>query len=441
VRIHANAPYAHWMAAGRQRGRQFARRLEFASGGRVHLRTRIRVAAVGVTPPGFKASGGISAGVQLMRRVAEQCDVAMYVMSDHDEDVSDGRLQISLRRASNSMLPFERWMPRVLTTMSWRPDVGDWLKKFAPDIVHLHNPHPAGALLLVARTCERLGIPYVISTHGFVEFNDFSRGFGSPRWQRPFIKRYVRRPLVRVARGAARVMMLSPYEETILTDMGVPKSRMCVVTNGVDPFFLETLAHDEREKLVARFALPGDRPSLLFVGNQTANKGLDVLLHALTMMREKCIAVIAGAIRSKEENRRLVASCGLNLDDPRFKFTDFLTKEELRALYHSVDAFVFPSKADTLPLVILEAMGSSLPVVASNVGGVPFEVTHETGLLVPPGDPPSLAAALDRICASPKMRNDMGQRGRQRVLDHFDWSTSADAAVAIYREILVGRAA
>jgi starch synthase len=158
-------------------------------------------------------------------------------------------------------------------------------------------------------------------------------------------------------------------------------------------------------------------------------------------MREKCIAVIAGAIRSQEENRRLLASCGLATDDPRFKFTDFLTKEELRALYHSVDAFVFPSKADTLPLVILEAMGSSLPVVASNVGGIPFEVTHETGILVPPGDASSLAAALDRICSSPDMRIGMGQRGRQRVLDHFDWSASADAAVAIYREILVAKAA
>jgi alpha-maltose-1-phosphate synthase len=218
--------------------------------------------------------------------------------------------------------------------------------------------------------------------------------------------------------------------------MGVPSSRLSVVPNGVDPFFLEALADDERTGLVARFALPTDRPSLLFVGNHTANKGLDVLLSALTLMREKCIAVIAGAIRSKEENLRLLASCGLAADDPRFKFTDFLTKEELRALYHSVDAFVFPSKADTLPLVILEAMGSSLPVVASNVGGIPFEVTNETGLLVPPGDASRLAAALDRICGSAQMRREMGRRGRQRVLEHFNWNTSADAAVAIYREML-----
>jgi alpha-maltose-1-phosphate synthase len=388
-----------------------------------------------------KASGGISAGIQLMRRVAEHCEAAMYVMSDRDEDTSDGRLQISLRRASNWMRPFERFIPRILTTMSWRPDVHAWLEDFAPDIVHLHNPHPPGALLMVARSCELLGIPYVISTHGFVEFNDFSCGYGAPRWQRPLLKRHVRRPLVRVSRGAARIMMLSPYEEPIFKGMGVPKSRLSVVPNGVDPFFLETLAPDERKELIARFTLPEDRPSLLFVGNHTANKGLDVLLRAVAMMREKCIAVIAGPIRSKEDNQRLFAACGLAADDPRFKFTDFLTKDELRALYQSVDVFVFPSRADTLPLVILEAMGSYLPVVASNVGGIPFEVTDETGYLVPPGDAPSLAAALDRICEAPNIRADMGRRGRQRVLEHFDWNTSAVAALAVYREILAEKAA
>jgi len=396
----------------------------------------MRVAAVGITPPGVKASGGISAGIQLMCRVAELCDTAMYVMSDRDEDRREGRLQLSLRRATNALLPFERIVPRRLLTMGWRADIAAWLQQLAPDLVHLHNPHPAGALLCVARTCERMGIPYVMSTHGLVELADFSRGYGSPRWQRPLLERYVRRPLVQVVRGAARVAMLSPSDEPILVQMGVPPSRLALVPNGIDPYFLESLAPAERIRLVARFGLPEDRPALLFVGNHTANKGLDVLLRAITVMRQKCLAVIAGAVRSRDETSRLMAACGLAVDDPRCRFTDFLSKDELRALYQSVDVFVFPSRADTLPLVILEAMGSSLPVVASNVGGIPFEVTEETGMLVPPGDAHGLAAALDRICASAGMRDSMGRRGRARVVDCFNWSASAQAAVALYRQIL-----
>lgn len=400
----------------------------------------MRIAAVGITPPGTKASGGISAGIQLMRHIAERCETAMYVMADRDEDVIEGKLRISLRRASSAMLPFERWVPRALTTMSWRADVEEWLREFSPDIVHLHNPHPVGALRNAARTCNRLRIPYVISTHGFVEFNDFALGYGAARWQQPLLKWLIRDPLIEVASGAARVMMLSSFEESIITRMGVAKDRLRVVTNGVDPYFLETVPRVELERLTARFALPADRPLLLFVGNHTANKGLDVLLRALTLMQEKALAIIAGAIRSKRDNERLIESCGLDLADPRFKFTDFLTKEELRALYRSVDVFVFPSRADTLPLVILEAMASSRPVVASNVGGVPFEVTNQTGILVPPGDPGQLAAALDRMCASFQTRRIMGEAGRRRVLDHFSWDAAADAAITVYEEICSGDA-
>jgi len=397
---------------------------------------RIRVAAVGITPPTYKASGGISAAFQLMRRVADLSDSKMYVMADHDEDLMDGRLDVALRRPDNPLAALEFMLPRQVTSMAWRPRIDAWLKEFSPAIVHLHNPHPAGALLKVARTCLRLGIPYVISTHGFVEFNDFSRGFGSPRWQRPLLERFVRRPLVEVAQGAARVLMLSPQERPILRGMGVDEERLSIVPNGVDAYFLESVAEPQRAGLVSRFGLPADVPLLLFVGNHTFNKGLDVLLRAVGMMHEKAVAVIAGAIRSKAENEKLILSSGLELNDGRFLFTDFISKEELRALYLSVDAFVFPSRADTLPLVILEAMASELPVVATDVGGIPFEITPDEGILVPPGDPAPLAGALDRVCHDRGMARRMGAAGRRRVIAHFDWNASAHLAMHVYENVL-----
>jgi glycosyltransferase involved in cell wall biosynthesis len=245
--------------------------------------------------------------------------------------------------------------------------------------------------------------------------------------------------LVEVARGAARVLMLSPHEEPILRGMGVAADRMHVVPNGVDRYFLEALPESERVRLVARFALPSDRPLLLFVGNHTFNKGLDVLLRALGMMRESAAVIIAGAIRSRAENEKLILSSGLAPADRRFLFTDYITKEELRALYHSVDAFVFPSRADTLPLVILEAMASSLPVVATRVGGIPFEITPDEGLLVAPGDPVQLAEGLDRVCRDPEARHRMGVSARQRVIAHFDWRVSAGLALDIYAQVLASR--
>src|SRR6201999_3855622 len=125
-----------------------------------------------------------------------------------------------------------------------------------------------------------------------------------------------------------------------LQSMGVETRNLRVVSNGVDPYFAETLPDAERQGLVARFNLPSDRPRMLYVGNHTANKGLDVLLRALPLMREKAVAVVAGAIRSQEEHARLLADNGMSGTDERLLFTDFITREELRALYQTVGLFV-----------------------------------------------------------------------------------------------------
>jgi len=246
----------------------------------------------------------------------------------------------------------------------------------------------------------------------------------------------VRRPVVYVAQNAARVLMLSPQEEPILESMGVEARNLRVVSNGVDPYFAETLPDAERQGLIARFNLPSDRPLMLYVGNHTANKGLDVLLRALPLMRERAVAVVVGAIRSQEEHARLLAENDMSAADERLLFTDFITREELRALYQTGDLFVFPSRADTLPLVVLEAMASRLPVVSTTIGGIPFEVPPEAGILMNPGDPVPLAAALDRLCADRSLRQTMGDAGRARVMKIFNWGKSAEQAVAIYEEIL-----
>ena len=281
----------------------------------------------------------------------------------------------------------------------------------------------------------KLKIPYVISTHGFVEMNDFVKAFGVKAWLRPLFSFALRRPIARVVRHAAHVLILSPQEEPILRSMGAHPDRLTVVTNGVDPYFMEDIPEATRLALVARFSLPRDVPLMLYVGNHTANKGLDVLLRALPLMKQRGAAVIGGAITSEAGHERLLKESGVAGSD-RLMFTDFTTKEELRALYRSVDVFVFPSRADTLPLVILEAMASGLPVVSTTVGGIPFEVSAETGVLVAPGDAAALALALDRLCGDAQLRKSMGAAARSRVARLFDWNVSADKALAIYRDVV-----
>jgi glycosyltransferase involved in cell wall biosynthesis len=401
----------------------------------------VRIGAIVITPPSYKASGGVTAAIQLMGKVAETTDTRMAIMADRDFETAESKLQISYLRSKNCLWRLRSLLPRAAITLMWRPNLRAWLRDWRPDIVHLHNPHPPGALRAAARLCDRAHVPYVISTHGFVEFDDYSTGFEMPWWQQPLVRMLVRAPVVAAARGAARVLMLSPFEEPILRRMGASPDRLCVVPNGVDPFFSQRVSDDERIRLIERFSLPHGRARLLFAGNHTVNKGLDVLLRAVTLLKIDVTVVVAGAIRSADENKRLLDDAGIRLPDPRVIFTDFTTKEELRALYQSADVFVFPSRADTLPLAVLEAMASGLPVVASSVGGIPFQVTDETGILIPPGDARALADAVGRLCVDRDARVRMGRAARARVLSRFDWRESARLAIDAYEQVLSARVA
>jgi alpha-maltose-1-phosphate synthase len=398
----------------------------------------MKVGSFVITPPEYKASGGVSAGMLLMKHVAAHVETHALLMSDKDATVVEDGLIVHKVRAHNPLARL-RGLPRPLVNLFWTVDFGGWLDAVRPDIVHIHNPHPPLAFAAAARACRSRDIPYVITTHGFVEFNDYASASNAPSWQRPLFDRILRRPLADAARQAAKIFILSPEERPILKAMGVSSDRLAVVPNGVDLYFTEPVAEAERAERVRRFALPDDRPIILFVGNHTRNKGIDVLLQAISRMTEPAVAVIAGAIRSESEHRAMMANAGFEMASGRVLFTDYVARDELRALYLTADIFAFPSRADTLPLVILEAMACELPVIATRVGGIPFQVTAETGMLVEPGDPDQLAGALDALARNPELRRRFGRAGRERAINVFNWERSAAESRTIYVKALNGQ--
>ncbi len=105
-------------------------------------------------------------------------------------------------------------------------------------------------------------------------------------------------------------------------------------------------------------------------------------------------------------------------------------------LLAAVDLLVMASRWEGLGLVFLEAMGAALPVVATRVGGVPEVVRHEhTGLLVPPGDSPALAAALLRLIDDPELAGRLGQAGRLRLETDFTTAAMVRKTLDLYAGI------
>ena len=124
------------------------------------------------------------------------------------------------------------------------------------------------------------------------------------------------------------------------------------------------------------------------------------------------------------------------------RFRGCVPDAELAACFRAADAFVLPAVEDAkgdvegLGVVLIEALAHGLPVVASESGGIVDIVKHDrTGLLVPPGDAPALAAALRRLREEPALRQRLALEGRQHVAREFAWAPIIDRLVDVYRSL------
>jgi glycosyltransferase involved in cell wall biosynthesis len=321
--------------------------------------------------------------------------------------------------------------PKVLFPLFAVPAVRRALRRFRPHVVQVHESDGGLAALLVKALAPRLDprprlaallqVSYVEERRAVRPLVEDGRVLGRPGGvERRF--RWLKAPLqILLGRLTARAadLVLAPSAATaaeLRRDYRVESVAMVPnVTGGlaVEPELKEEEA-------------PG---YLLFVGRLRIRKGVEVLLEALAPgMR----LLIAGDGEHRGSLERKVAELGI---DSRVRFLGRCGAARVRGLLKGAAALVVPSIYEGMPLVILEAMESEVPVVASRVSGIPDVVEDgRTGWLVPPEDPRALAAALNEVLGSPEEARRRGQEGRRRVDERF----RPRNAVAAWRQAVLG---
>ena len=117
------------------------------------------------------------------------------------------------------------------------------------------------------------------------------------------------------------------------------------------------------------------------------------------------------------------------------RFTGFAPHARIPAVLRHIDLLVLATRYEELPSVLIEAMAAGLPVIASRVGGIPALVDHDVnGLLVPPGDPAALAAAISRVLAEPGTAARLAAAARQTA-QRYTWPTLARQVAAVYLQV------
>jgi glycosyltransferase involved in cell wall biosynthesis len=234
-----------------------------------------------------------------------------------------------------------------------------------------------------------------------------------------------------------RVAAISPAVQRRLLDARVAPERVRLIWSAVDPEALAASA--PREALRAELGATPATPCVLVAANLVRRKGVDVLLDAVAALarRAPCVLWIAGD--GPERAALEAAAARLGVAD-RVRFLG--RRSDVPDLLEACDVFALPSRNEGLGVAALEAMARGRPVVASAVGGLgEAVVANVTGILVPPGDAPALATALERLIADPALARRLGAAGAKRVAEHFRAEQMVAAYEALYREILAeGRA-
>ena len=232
--------------------------------------------------------------------------------------------------------------------------------------------------------------------------------------------------------AADRVIAVSrQMREDILAHFRVPPERVVVIHNGIDPNqFRRTEARDVLARRGVR------EPYVLFVGRITDQKGIFHLLEAAPKLPPGVQVVLcASAPDTPEIEARLKRALP---GHPNVVWIgEMVPVEEVVQLYSHAAVFVCPSVYEPFGLINLEAMACETPVVASAVGGI-LEVVEDgkTGVLVEPGRPDALVAAIRALLEDPARGRAMGRAGRRRVEAHFSWVSVATRTREVYQDAI-----
>ncbi len=202
-----------------------------------------------------------------------------------------------------------------------------------------------------------------------------------------------------------------------------------------------TAIHDGVDTSVFHPVEVPKRPrSVLFVGNSDdRNKGARYLLGAAKILADRGVDFHLTFKDRLDADMapRMIAELGIG---GRVTFLGRLPVEELVRLYNEHELLVSPSLYEGFGLPAAEAMACGVPVIATTAGAFPEVIADgETGVLVPPGDAPAIADAIDRLLADPARRAAMGVAGVRRIREHFSWRVCAERTAELYEEVLAAR--
>ena len=297
-----------------------------------------------------------------------------------------------------------------------RPEIGQQLLKFQPDLIHVVNPAVLGlAGIFYAKSTQ---VPLVASYHTHL-----------PKYLQHYGLGMFEGLLWELLKGAHNQAQLNLCTSSVmvqeLRQHGI--ERVDLWQRGVDT---ETF-HPTKATPEMRRYLSQDEPTsrlLLYVGRLGAEKEIEQIKPVLAALPGAKLAIVGdGPHRANLESY---------FAGTPTHFVGYLGGEKLAAAYAVADAFVFPSRTETLGLVLLEAMAAGCPAIAARSGGIPDIVTDgQNGYLFEPNDPQGAIAATQQLFANPESHLQLRSNARAEA-ERWSWAAATKQLQAYYRRVV-----
>lgn len=305
------------------------------------------------------------------------------------------------------------------------------LKKFQPDIIHVHDPlQTAWAGIAYAR---RQRIPITLTVHQVPSF------VASYIPQKSGLRQHVEALLWTYARGLVKhfTSIIAPSYTTSGLLTSFTGIQTLTISNGIDlQKFHPPLHLDDETVTLTKLNLPSNQPIILHIGRLDTDKRVDCVIKASASVLQNTNAhlLIIGDGCEKNSLANLCNTLGIA---QRVHFSNFISDRQfLSKIYRMASLFVTASEIETQGIVLLEAAASGLPIVAVEATCIP-EIVHDqvNGYLTKPGDTHALGDAILKLLANPVQAKCMGQAGYELVQKH-DIHNTMDLHEKLYRDAI-----
>ncbi len=242
----------------------------------------------------------------------------------------------------------------------------------------------------------------------------------------------------RMMRRSKKLIAVSDFTRKELTQYyGISPSKIRVIHNGVDTKKFQPT--QDKRKIKSELGFNPDDPAVVSVGRLYARKGLFTFIESIPAVAKrfpKAKFIVSGKGQSDEMAKLTAHAERLGVRD-KLVFTGYFPDAKLPKLYQAADVFAFSTFYEHHPFAVLEALATGLPVVTTNVGGIPETITDgKNGFMFKPFDAQAFSNRILYLLENPAAAEEMGAQARKTILELFDWSIVVKDAMRVYDEVL-----